>query len=352
MLETHSGAHFLADLRPRSGPQAMPHTSQRRQELDNLCDAKEKLVAEWLLLKRSILLLELFDDVENCSFLELKHLRLQHVNLLLRQIRDEEESIESKRYLSRPSYRSISSDNMFDRLVFSYDVPHFRQMARMDFSTFLQVVAMIQDHPIFHTDDACYKKQWKVWQQALVCFERLGCNGNGASVGRFAREFGIGVGTVVLYTARVVKALLSLEHQHLAWPDEEEQSAISARMAVRGFPGCVGFVDGTYAVLRYCPTRDGETFFNRKSRYVYNLLLVCDDLKRIRYVVSGWPGSVHDSTIWKSSPIGDEPERFFRSDKYVLADSAYALDRHIIPVYRQPAATNERNKRFNELVAT
>jgi hypothetical protein len=59
----------------------------------------------------------------------------------------------------------------------------------------------------------------------------LGYNGNGASVGRFAREFGIGVGTVVLYTQRVVMALLSHEQQFYAWSGEEEQSAISVRMA-------------------------------------------------------------------------------------------------------------------------
>jgi hypothetical protein len=63
-------------------------------------------------------------------------------------------------------------------------------------------------------------------------------------------------------------------------------------MAEQGFPGCVGFVDGTYVVLRFCPTKDGETFFNRKSRYAYNIMLVCDNKKRIRYLVSGWPGSV------------------------------------------------------------
>jgi hypothetical protein len=122
-------------------------------------------------------------------------------------------------------------------------------------------------------------------------------------------------------------------------------------MAAQGFSGCVGFVDGTYVVLRYCPTRNGETFFNRKSRYAYNIMLVCDDMKQIRYVVCGWPGSVYDSSIWKSSPLSDNPRRFFAPHQYVLADSAYALDEHIIPVYRQPAASIEQNKRFNELVA-
>ncbi len=42
---------------------------------------------------------------------------------------------------------------------------------------------------------------------------------------------------------------------------------------------------------------------------------------------------------------------FFSAQQWVLADSAYALDEHIIPVYRQPAASNEQNKRFNGLVA-
>jgi hypothetical protein len=84
-------------------------------------------------------------------------------------------------------------------------------MAGMNFPTFLCIVALIQNRPVFRTDAASYQKQRKVWQQALVCFERLGCNGNGASVGRFAREFGIGMGTVVLYTERVVTALLPHE---------------------------------------------------------------------------------------------------------------------------------------------
>ncbi len=122
-------------------------------------------------------------------------------------------------------------------------------------------------------------------------------------------------------------------------------------MGARGFPGCVAFVDGTYVVLRYCPTIDGETFLNRKSRYAYNLMIVCDDQKRIRYVVSGWPGSVHDSSIWKSSPLAEDSDRFFLPHEFLFADSAYALDRHIIPVYRQPAAFTRDNKHLNELVA-
>jgi hypothetical protein len=76
-----------------------------------------------------------------------------------------------------------------------------------------------------------------VWQQALVCFERLGCNGNGASVGRFAQSFGIRVGTVVLYTQHAASKLLSLEEQYVAWLNDVEQAATSTRMATRGIHG-------------------------------------------------------------------------------------------------------------------
>jgi hypothetical protein len=136
----------------------MPHISQRRQELNNLNDIKEEMVTEWLLLKRSILIHDFIDDAETCPLLELKYLRLLYLSLLLKQKSKEENEIESRRYLARPSYCSVSSDDMFDRLAFTYDVHHFRQMARMDFSTFLHVVALIQDHAIFHTDDASYRK--------------------------------------------------------------------------------------------------------------------------------------------------------------------------------------------------
>ncbi len=80
-------------------------------------------------------------------------------------------------------------------------------------------------------------------------------------------------------------------------------------------------------------------------------MLVCDDKKQVRYIVCGWPGSVHNLSIWKSSPLSDDLRCFFAPRQFVLAHSAYALDEHIIPVYQQPVASIEQNKRFNELVA-
>jgi len=49
----------------------------------------------------------------------------------------------------------------------------------------------------------------------MVTLERLGCDGNGASVGRLAHTCGIGVGTVILYSKRVVEAIMSLEEEFM-----------------------------------------------------------------------------------------------------------------------------------------
>jgi hypothetical protein len=64
--------------------------------------------------------------------------------------------------------------------------------------------------------------QRPVWLQLAVTLERMGCHGNGASVGRFAREWGgIGNGTVTLYSKRIVIAPVDLRKEYIKWPNRQ-----------------------------------------------------------------------------------------------------------------------------------
>ena len=95
--------------------------------------------------------------------------------------------------------------------------------------------------------------------QMAVTFERLGCHGNAASVGRIARSLGIGNGTVTLYCNRVINALNSLTKDYIYWPRETERDQIASRIeAEYGVPDCVGYVDGTDVILNEKPHIDGE----------------------------------------------------------------------------------------------
>ena len=83
-------------------------------------------------------------------------------------------------------------------------------------------------------------------------------------------------------------ALLSLEDRVVMWPDADERCQIAKRVrGETGFPHCVGFVDGTLFIFQDKPERDGTDYYSRKGYYGMAGLVICDDLKRIRYLYTG-----------------------------------------------------------------
>ena len=56
-------------------------------------------------------------------------------------------------------------------------------------------------------------------------------------------------------------------------------------------------IDGTHIIFDQKPVTDGGLHFNRKSRYSFNVQVVCDEDKRIIFVYVGWPGSCADSAF-------------------------------------------------------
>lgn len=73
-------------------------------------------------------------------------------------------------------------------LVNELDDGRFRQEARMSKQSFLRVLQLIERHPVFETS---HRPQHPVMTQLLVALTNFGTYGNGASVGRIARLYGI-----------------------------------------------------------------------------------------------------------------------------------------------------------------
>ena len=61
----------------------------------------------------------------------------------------------------------------------------------------------------------------------------------------------------------------------------------------------------------------------------------------------GHTASVHDSTAFKSTDIYLNSGRYFDVEEYLLADKAYALERHIITPDKVPASRQTNNMVFN-----
>lgn len=123
---------------------------------------------------------------------------------------------------------------------------------------FLCLAALIASDPIF--DNRSSNKQRPVVTHLVVMLECLGTYGNGASVGRLARSYGIGAGIVVLYMKRIVQALLKHYGHYIRWPRRHEREVSSAYHIERfGIDGAIRFVDGTQFSFSQKPNVDRET---------------------------------------------------------------------------------------------
>ncbi|XP_055357411.1 uncharacterized protein LOC129602424 [Paramacrobiotus metropolitanus] len=153
------------------------------------------------------------------------------------------------------------------------DEDSLRQESRMSRDAFLRIASLIENHPLFTS--ATEKPQASPQEQLIVALHRFGTFGNAGSKGMVSRKFGISSGTALLYTRRVICALLSLEKDVVKWPTiaakREIKHAINEQY---DFPHCIGFGDGFHVILENKPAFHGDDYFTRKRRYALNTFAV------------------------------------------------------------------------------
>ncbi|PLW12400.1 hypothetical protein PCANC_23382 [Puccinia coronata f. sp. avenae] len=115
-------------------------------------------------------------------------------------------------------------------LLFDARDADFKQAVRTTKEGFCWVMEKIFLHPIFYNNSN--RHQLPIAHQLALTLERLGSNGNGALVGRFSRNLGVGRGTVVKVTRRVLCAINSLSPEFVVWPNKERRQEISQKMKV------------------------------------------------------------------------------------------------------------------------
>eukprot|EP00474_Spongospora_subterranea_P008040 CRZ08498.1 hypothetical protein [Spongospora subterranea] len=232
------------------------------------------------------------------------------------------------------------------RLLPFLEVDEFKQEVRCSQQTFARIVSQIENCPVFHNDSATPQRE--VWVQLACALHRLGHCGSGASLGIVSRAKGVGYGTVSLYTKRVITALDTIAAEYIFWPDSEGRRELSAQNHREfGFEGCILSTDGTHVVLSQMPKLQGEVYWSRKCKYSFNVILTFDRKRQVRYIVSGWPGSVHDAKAWESGSVSKNPGQYFPEGQYQLGDSGFTMTREMLVPYRQPAASNPENAALN-----
>lgn len=83
--------------------------------------------------------------------------------------------------------------------------------------------------------------------------------------------------------------------------------------------------------------------------YVFNLLqlqVVCDHQRKIRDVFIGYPGSVHDSRVFRASPLMESLEEKC-GQYYLLGDSGYPCLKHLLTPFRNTGNLGHFQNNFN-----
>ncbi|XP_053407668.1 putative nuclease HARBI1 isoform X1 [Mercenaria mercenaria] len=125
---------------------------------------------------------------------------------------------------------------------------------------------------------------------------------------------------------------------------EDKQACQRQFFNIAGFPNVVGVVDGTQIRIQG-PTEHEEDYVNRKGFHSINVQMICDARFMILDVVAKWPGSVHDSRIFRDSEVGGRLERG-EIDGLLLGDSGYPCRKYLMTPYHAPQT--HAQERFNE----
>ncbi|XP_071576918.1 putative nuclease HARBI1 [Temnothorax nylanderi] len=143
--------------------------------------------------------------------------------------------------------------------------------------------------------------------------------------------------------------------QMIHWPTEQELPLIKEQFkAMARIDGVIGALDGTYVPIK-APSKDAETYINRKMQYAITLQAICDANLKFTDCYTGYPSSVHDARIFRNSDIyhsiRQNPEKYFPHDEFILADKAYPTLKWCITPYMNRGNLRKQQEKFNTLLS-
>ncbi|CAG2238736.1 HARBI1 [Mytilus edulis] len=184
-----------------------------------------------------------------------------------------------------------------------------------------------------------------VEQQVMIA---LRFYGSGSHLQVVGDTMGFDKSTVSRVIDRVTDSLVAMKDDFISWPDNQRKNVIRAGFYEKaGFPNVVGCIDGTHIRITG-PSIDEPAFVNRKGFHSINVQAICDHEGRFTNISARWPGSAHDSHVFRTSAIGQHLENGYQGigQGVLLGDSGYPCRQFLRTPYRQPAA-GRGQARFN-----
>ncbi|XP_030254806.1 putative nuclease HARBI1 [Sparus aurata] len=148
--------------------------------------------------------------------------------------------------------------------------------------------------------------------------------------------------TVCRAVRKVCLALKRLLPIFVIFPGHKPVRAIKEEFhRIAGFPSVIGYIDGTHIPIT-APSHNEADYVNRKSIHSINVQIVCDAAYIISNVEAKWPGSVHDSRIYRESNLSNRLQRG-EFDGHLLGDRGYPCQPRLLTPYPDPEPSPQQN---------
>ncbi|KAJ8911891.1 hypothetical protein NQ315_012305 [Exocentrus adspersus] len=166
-----------------------------------------------------------------------------------------------------------------------------------------------------------------------------------ASFRDVADRFNISISSLFRIIKRLTEYVSNLAPQTIYWPTAQERNVIERDFRQNGFPGVIGAIDGSHIKIDI-PAVDPDSYLNRKGYHSIQMQVVCDSKKKIRDLFVGYPGSVHDSRVFRVSPLSETLEEKCQN-MYILGDSGYPLLPNLLTPFRDRGQLTRRQINYN-----
>ncbi|XP_042968605.1 protein ALP1-like [Carya illinoinensis] len=216
----------------------------------------------------------------------------------------------------------------------------FESVFKISRKTFNYICSLVRDNMMARPSNfnGINAKPLSLNDQVAVALRRLS---SGESLSSVGESFGMNQSTVSQITWRFVEAIEERGIHHLCWPSTEaEMEELKSKFQkIRGLPNCCGAIDITH-IMMTLPTMDStdDIWLDHEKNCSMILQAVVDPEMRFRDIITGWPGSLSDALVLRSSGFfqlceegkrlnGKEVELSQRKElrEYIIGDAGFPL---------------------------
>lgn len=252
-------------------------------------------------------------------------------------------------------------------LAQSKNLEKFESVFKISRKTFNYICSLVEEDMLARSSNFVdlSGKRLSLNDQVAIALRRLS---SGESLSIIGDSFRMNQSTVSQITWKFVEAMEERGLHHLNWPSTEmEMEEIKCKFEnIGGLSNCCGAVDNTH-IMMTLPSVDtsNSVWLDREKNCSMVLQAIVDPNMRFRDIITGWPGSMSDEQVLRSSSffkLAEEGKRLngcmkilpegIVAREYIIGDTGFPLLPWLLTPYDGKELSNVQVEFNKRVIAT